>query len=79
MHIISVSGPVVTAAGHGDQLAIVTHASDCLPSGDQVFVGMPVCIRLTDALILIDHSCCDQGFVKFIVAYLSYFCMCITV
>ncbi|KAM0848004.1 hypothetical protein ACQ4PT_054654 [Festuca glaucescens] len=36
MHIISVSGPVVTAAGHGDQLAIVTHASDCLPSGDQV-------------------------------------------
>uniref|UniRef100_A0ACD5XXV6 Uncharacterized protein n=1 Tax=Avena sativa TaxID=4498 RepID=A0ACD5XXV6_AVESA len=36
MHIISVSGPVVTAAGHGDQLAIVTHSSDCLPSGDQV-------------------------------------------
>ncbi|CAM0950745.1 unnamed protein product [Alopecurus aequalis] len=36
MHIISVSGPVVTVAGHGDQLAIVTHASDCLPSGDQV-------------------------------------------
>ncbi|KAI4963768.1 hypothetical protein ZWY2020_010531 [Hordeum vulgare] len=36
MHILSVSGPVVTVAGHGDQLAIVTHASDCLPSGDQV-------------------------------------------
>nr|CAB3498110.1 unnamed protein product [Digitaria exilis] len=36
MHILSVSGPVVTAAGHGDQLAIVSHASDCLPSGDQV-------------------------------------------
>jgi chromosome transmission fidelity protein 4 len=28
---------VVTAAGHGDQLAIVSHASDCLSSGDQVF------------------------------------------
>ncbi|KAF8646040.1 hypothetical protein HU200_066003 [Digitaria exilis] len=36
MHILSVSGPVVTAAGHGDHLAIVSHASDCLPSGDQV-------------------------------------------
>nr|TKW32146.1 hypothetical protein SEVIR_2G150800v2 [Setaria viridis] len=36
MHILSVSGPVVTAAGYGDQLAIVSHASDCLPSGDQV-------------------------------------------
>ncbi|CAN6237368.1 unnamed protein product [Urochloa humidicola] len=36
MHILSVSGPVVTTAGHGDQLAIVSHASDCLPSGDQV-------------------------------------------
>ncbi|OEL35871.1 WD repeat and HMG-box DNA-binding protein 1 [Dichanthelium oligosanthes] len=36
MYILSVSGPVVTAAGHGDQLAIVSHASDCLPSGDQV-------------------------------------------
>lgn len=46
MHILSVSGPVVTVAGHGDQLAIVTHASDCLPSGDQVFVGMPICFSL---------------------------------
>uniref|UniRef100_A0A0A9BUT2 Uncharacterized protein n=1 Tax=Arundo donax TaxID=35708 RepID=A0A0A9BUT2_ARUDO len=36
MHVLSVGGPVVTAAGHGDQLAIVFHASDCLPSGDQV-------------------------------------------
>ncbi|KAL6594289.1 hypothetical protein ACP70R_048482 [Stipagrostis hirtigluma subsp. patula] len=36
MHILSVSGPVVTVAGHGDQLAVVSHASDCLPSGDQV-------------------------------------------
>ncbi|KAL5657729.1 hypothetical protein ACJX0J_030892, partial [Zea mays] len=36
MHILSVSGPVVTAAGYEDQLAIVSHASDCLPSGDQV-------------------------------------------
>ncbi|RLN35460.1 WD repeat and HMG-box DNA-binding protein 1 [Panicum miliaceum] len=36
VHILSVSGPVVTAAGHGDQLAIVSHASNCLPSGDQV-------------------------------------------
>lgn len=36
MHILSVSGPVLTAVGHGDQLAIVFHSSDCLPSGDQV-------------------------------------------
>ncbi|KAJ3693246.1 hypothetical protein LUZ60_008726 [Juncus effusus] len=35
-HILSVNGPVVTLAGFGDLLAIVTHSSDCLPSGDQV-------------------------------------------
>ncbi|XP_072962033.1 protein ENHANCER OF LHP1 1 [Typha angustifolia] len=35
-HILSLNGPVVTAAGFKDELAIVTHASDCLPSGDQV-------------------------------------------
>lgn len=40
MHVLSVSGPVVTAAGHGDLLAIVSHASDCLPSGDQVFISI---------------------------------------
>ncbi|KAJ4763190.1 WD repeat and HMG-box DNA-binding protein 1 [Rhynchospora pubera] len=36
MHILSVNGPVVAAAGSGDLLAVVTHASDCLSSGDQV-------------------------------------------
>ncbi|KAK1296971.1 hypothetical protein QJS10_CPB15g01087 [Acorus calamus] len=35
-HIISLHGPVVTAAGFKDQLAIISHASDCLPSGDQI-------------------------------------------
>ncbi|XP_077215242.1 transducin family protein / WD-40 repeat family protein [Tasmannia lanceolata] len=35
-YILSLDGPVVTAAGSKDQLAIVTHASDCLPSGDQM-------------------------------------------
>ncbi|XP_020102596.1 WD repeat and HMG-box DNA-binding protein 1 [Ananas comosus] len=35
-HILSVTGPVVTAAGFRDLLAVVTHASDCLPSGDQM-------------------------------------------
>ncbi|ONK68237.1 uncharacterized protein A4U43_C05F9120 [Asparagus officinalis] len=35
-HIISLNGPVVTAAGYKDEVAVVTHVSDCLPSGDQV-------------------------------------------
>ncbi|CAA7407757.1 unnamed protein product [Spirodela intermedia] len=35
-HIISLSGPVVTAVGFKDELAIVTHASGPLPSGDQM-------------------------------------------
>uniref|UniRef100_A0A7N0RC00 WD repeat and HMG-box DNA-binding protein 1 n=1 Tax=Kalanchoe fedtschenkoi TaxID=63787 RepID=A0A7N0RC00_KALFE len=34
--ILSLDGPVVTAAGLRDQLAVVTHASHCLPSGDQM-------------------------------------------
>ncbi|KAI4335860.1 hypothetical protein L6164_014465 [Bauhinia variegata] len=35
-HVISLNGPVVTASGFKDKLAVVTHASDCLPSNDQV-------------------------------------------
>ncbi|CAH2064947.1 unnamed protein product [Thlaspi arvense] len=35
-HVISLDGPVVTAVGCKDQLAVVTHVSDCLPSNEQV-------------------------------------------
>ncbi|KAJ1428121.1 WD40/YVTN repeat-like-containing domain superfamily [Sesbania bispinosa] len=35
-YIISLDGPVVTASGFKDKLAVVTHASDCLSSNDQV-------------------------------------------
>ncbi|KAJ0988269.1 hypothetical protein J5N97_006625 [Dioscorea zingiberensis] len=35
-HVICLNGPVVTLVGFKDELAIVTHTSDCLPSGDQV-------------------------------------------
>ncbi|KAG5393258.1 hypothetical protein IGI04_023221 [Brassica rapa subsp. trilocularis] len=35
-HVISLGGPVVTATGCRDQLAVVTHVSDCLPSNEQV-------------------------------------------
>lgn len=35
-HVISLDGPVVTATGCKDQLAVVTHVSDCLPSNEQV-------------------------------------------
>lgn len=35
-YILSLDGPVVTASGFKDELAVVTHASDCLSSGDQV-------------------------------------------
>ncbi|KAJ7956527.1 WD repeat and HMG-box DNA-binding protein 1 [Quillaja saponaria] len=35
-HIISLNGPVVTASGFKDELAVVTHASDCFPSTDPI-------------------------------------------
>ncbi|KAK7327698.1 hypothetical protein VNO77_21786 [Canavalia gladiata] len=35
-HVISLDGPVVTASGFKDKLAVVTHASDCLSSNDQM-------------------------------------------
>ncbi|OIV97113.1 hypothetical protein TanjilG_10059 [Lupinus angustifolius] len=35
-YVISLDGPVVTASGFMDKLAVVTHASDCLSSNDQV-------------------------------------------
>ncbi|TKY73266.1 WD repeat and HMG-box DNA-binding protein 1 [Spatholobus suberectus] len=35
-HMISLDGPVVTASGFKDKLAVVTHASDCLSSNDQM-------------------------------------------
>nr|ABA18100.1 transducin/WD-40 repeat family protein [Olimarabidopsis pumila] len=35
-HILSLDGPVVTAVGCKDHLAVVTHVSDCLPSNEQV-------------------------------------------
>ena len=34
--VFSLAGPVVSLAGDGDHLAVVTHASNPLPSGDQV-------------------------------------------
>lgn len=59
MHILSISGPVVTAAGYGDQLAIVTHASDCLPSGDQVYVGILISFCAVDSDI--DIRCANAA------------------
>ncbi|KAG1326667.1 WD repeat and HMG-box DNA-binding protein 1 [Cocos nucifera] len=35
-HVLCLNGPVVTALGFNNLLAVVTHASDCLPSGDQM-------------------------------------------
>ncbi|XP_022736596.1 WD repeat and HMG-box DNA-binding protein 1-like [Durio zibethinus] len=35
-HILSLNGPVVTAVGFKDELAVVTHVSDCLPSNEQM-------------------------------------------
>ncbi|XP_074316480.1 protein ENHANCER OF LHP1 1 [Silene latifolia] len=35
-YIISLDGPVVTAAGFKDELAVVTHSSQSLPSNDQM-------------------------------------------
>ncbi|CAL9064297.1 unnamed protein product [Musa banksii] len=41
-HILCLNGPVVTAAGYEDKLAIVTHASECLSSGDQQMLDVLV-------------------------------------
>ncbi|GER46010.1 WD repeat-containing protein [Striga asiatica] len=35
-HILSLDGPVVTAAGHKDELAVVTHISPTLPTDEQM-------------------------------------------
>lgn len=35
-HVLSLDGPVVTASGSGDELAVVTHSSSPLASGEQV-------------------------------------------
>ncbi|KDP31399.1 hypothetical protein JCGZ_11775 [Jatropha curcas] len=35
-HILSLDGPVVTASGFKNQLAVAIHVSDCLPSNDQM-------------------------------------------
>ncbi|KAL4584152.1 hypothetical protein LXL04_008743 [Taraxacum kok-saghyz] len=35
-HVVSLDGPVVTASGFGDELAIVTHSSPTLPSNEQM-------------------------------------------
>lgn len=35
-YVISLDGPVVTATGFGDELAVVTHSSPSLPSNEQM-------------------------------------------
>ncbi|KAK1422282.1 hypothetical protein QVD17_25282 [Tagetes erecta] len=35
-HVVSLDGPVVTASGFGDVLAVVTHSSPSLPSNEQM-------------------------------------------
>jgi hypothetical protein len=52
MHILSLSGPVITAAGHDDQLVVVSHASDCLPSGDQVFISIIILLSADNSGIV---------------------------
>lgn len=43
--VSSLSGPVVSLAGNGDHLAVVSHASSPLPSGDQVLDFMLLNVR----------------------------------
>ncbi|KAM6569409.1 hypothetical protein CsatB_017394 [Cannabis sativa] len=35
-HILCLDGPVVTASGFEDEIAVVTHAAECLPTNEQV-------------------------------------------
>jgi len=43
--VSSLAGPVVALAGNGDHLAVVSHASTPLPSGDQVLEFMLLNVR----------------------------------
>lgn len=43
--VSSLAGPVVALAGNGDNLAVVSHASIPLPSGDQVLEFMLLNVR----------------------------------
>lgn len=36
-YVLCLDGPVVTASGFKDELAVVTHVSDSFSSNDQVF------------------------------------------
>lgn len=40
-NVVSLDGPVVTATGFGDELAVVSHSSPTLPSNERcVFCGL---------------------------------------
>lgn len=52
-HIISLNGPVVTASGFKDKLAVVTHASECLSSNDQV--GTVFIVAVTSEIAKVLH------------------------
>ncbi|PWA90383.1 transducin family protein / WD-40 repeat family protein [Artemisia annua] len=41
-HVVSLDGPVVTASGFGDELAVVTHSSPTLPSNEQQMLEFSV-------------------------------------
>lgn len=41
-NVLSLDGPVVTASGFKDELAVVTGVPHCVPSNDQVFLLFPL-------------------------------------
>lgn len=52
-HVLSLDGPVVTASGFKDELAVVSHVSDCLPSNDQVlFQLFIVCVVFSECWLV---------------------------
>ncbi|CAN7022348.1 unnamed protein product [Brassica rapa subsp. trilocularis] len=69
-HVISLGGPVVTATGCRDQLAVVTHVSDCLPSNEQVGIVLYFLVYFPYGLTL-DKSI-NFGYVLFFSLFKSH-------
>lgn len=61
-HVISLNGPVVTASGFKDRLAVVTHVSECLSSNDQVGSVFMVAIASEISRSTMFSSIWDYGF-----------------
>lgn len=73
-HVISLDGPVVTASGFKDNLALVTHASDCLSSNDQVGSAFMEGVASETSIfsMVLPSSTHTHNYSKFLIILLSF-------